>query len=315
MQMSFKGRVALVTGAGNGLGRAHAIGLAARGAKLVVNDFGGGLDGSGRSSGAAEAVVEHITSEGGEAIADGADVSDMVQVEAMVQRAKSVWGRVDILVNNAGILRDKTFLKLELSDFRAVLEVHLMGAVNCCKAVWQIMREQRYGRIAMTTSSSGLYGNYGQSNYGAAKAAVVGLMNVLHLEGAKYDIRVNALAPSAATRMTEGFIADKMWQLLEPESVTPGLLYLVSEGAPSRTILCAGAGAYAITRILETPGIYLPEGMRTPEAIAAKFADISDLTGARAFETAYEQTVKFAQMAADAKGIDLSARPAGPEHQ
>lgn len=305
MTIRFDDRVAIVTGAGNGLGRSHALGLAARGAKVVVNDFGGARDGTGGSSDAARAVVEEIWAAGGQAIADGANVAEFDQVQAMVERARAAWGRIDILINNAGILRDKTFAKMSLDDFRAVVEVHLLGAVNGCKAVWETMRAQGYGRIVMTSSSSGLYGNFGQANYGAAKAGVVGLMNVLHQEGEKYGIRVNTLAPTAATRMTQDLIPSDRLALMSPEAITPGVLYLVSEEAPSRTILCAGAGAFAVTRILETPGVYLAQEERTPEAIAARFAEISDLEGAQALPNAFAQTDKFVAMAARAEGIAL----------
>jgi len=307
MTIRFDGRVAIVTGAGNGLGRAHALGLAARGARVVVNDLGAARDGSGGSSAAAESVVEEIRAAGGEAMADGANVADFAQVQAMVARAKGAWGRVDILVNNAGILRDKSFAKMELADFRAVLDVHLMGSVHCTKAVWDTMREQNYGRIVMTTSSSGLYGNFGQSNYGAAKAGVVGLMNVLAQEGRKNDIRVNTLSPTAATRMTQDLIPPDMLALMTPESITPGLLYLVSEDAPTRTILCAGAGAFAVAQIIETHGAYFPEGERTPEAIAARFAEVADAAGAEALAGALQQTDKFVHMAAEAEGNSLGA--------
>ena len=308
MTIRFDGRVAIVTGAGNGLGRSHALGLAARGAKVVVVDFGGARDGTGGSSEAADKVVAEIVAGGGEAIAHGANVADPVQVQDMVAKTMAKWGRIDILVNNAGILRDKTFVKMELADFEAVVAVHLMGTVNCTKAVWEIMRNQNYGRIVFTSSSSGLYGNFGQSNYGAAKAAMVGLMNVLHLEGAKNDIRVNTLAPTAATRMTEDLMSKEALALLTPESITPGVLFLVSEKAPSRVILCAGAGAYARTIIYETDGIYLDEAERTPETIAARFEDISDASGQKALQGAFEQTTKFAMKAAAAKGITLPPR-------
>ena len=307
MTIRFDGRVAIVTGAGNGLGRAHALGLAARGARVVVNDLGAARDGSGGSSAAAEKVVEEIRAAGGEAMADGANVADFAQVQAMVARAKAEWGRIDILVNNAGILRDKSFAKMELADFRTVLDVHLMGSVHCTKAVWDTMREQNYGRIVMTTSSSGLYGNFGQSNYGAAKAGVVGLMNVLAQDGRKNDIRVNTLSPTAATRMTQDLIPPDMLALMTPESITPGLLYLVSDDAPTRTILCAGAGAFAVAQIIETQGAYFPEGERTPEAIAARFAEIADPAGAEALAGALQQTDKFVHMAAEAEGISLGA--------
>lgn len=308
MSIRFDGRVAIVTGAGTGLGRAHALGLAERGAKVVVNDLGAARDGTGGSSAAAQAVVEEIVAAGGEAIANGANVTEMAQVEAMVAQAVDAWGRVDILVNNAGILRDKTFAKMGLDDFRAVVEVHLMGSVNCTKAVWEIMRAQNYGRIVFTSSSSGLYGNFGQSNYGAAKAAMMGLMNVLHLEGAKNDIRVNALAPTAATRMTEELMPEEMLAILKPEAITPGVLFLVSEDAPSRVILCAGAGCFSRTLVTETQGIFLAEDERTPEAVAANFDAISDPDGEVTLTAAFEQTGKFARRAAKEMGIVLPER-------
>jgi NAD(P)-dependent dehydrogenase (short-subunit alcohol dehydrogenase family) len=308
MSIRFDGRVAIVTGAGNGLGRSHALGLASRGAKVVIVDFGGARDGTGGSSEAAEKVVAEIKSAGGEAIAHGANVADYAQVQDMVAKTMEKWGRIDILINNAGILRDKTFAKMELPDFEAVMAVHLMGTVNCTKAVWEIMRAQNYGRIVFTSSSSGLYGNFGQSNYGAAKSAMVGLMNVLHLEGAKNDIRVNTLAPTAATRMTSDLLPPDALQLLTPESITPGVLFLVSDKGPSRCILCAGAGAFARTMIYETEGIFLDEAERTPETIAARFDEISDPNGQKALAGAFEQTTKFAMKAAAAKGVVLPPR-------
>jgi NAD(P)-dependent dehydrogenase (short-subunit alcohol dehydrogenase family) len=289
----FDDRVAIVTGAGNGLGRSHALGLAARGAKVVVNDVGGALDGTGGSATAAGKVVAEIEALGGSAIADAADVTDFAAVAAMIERVKARWGRIDILVNNAGILRDKSFAKMELADFRAVMDVHVMGAVHCTKAVWDIMRAQNYGRIVFTSSSSGLYGNFGQANYGAAKAAMIGLMNVLHHEGQKNDIRVNILSPTAATRMTEQFLPDTDKALLISEAVTPGLLYLVGENAPSRVMLCAGAGCFARAELLETEGVYLTEDQRTPEAVARRFADISGRFGQRALADAWSQTKKY----------------------
>src|SRR5471030_1044083 len=252
MAIELSGKVAIVTGAGGGLGREHALALAARGAKVVVNDLGGARDGSGGSLSAAEKVVGEIVAAGGEGIANGASVTDYAAVETMVADAMKKWGRVDILVNNAGILRDKTFAKMEIADFRAVLDVHLMGAVHCTKAVWEIMRTQNYGRIVLTTSSTGLYGNFGQSNYGAAKMALVGLMQTLSIEGAKHDIRVNCLAPTAATRMTENLMSEAMLKLLEPEAVTPGLIALVADDAPTRAILCAGAGAFELASVTLT---------------------------------------------------------------
>src|SRR5258706_4187753 len=249
MTMRFDGRVAIVTGAGGGLGRQHALAIAARGAKVVVNDLGGTVDGNGGTPKAAQAVVDEIRAAGGEAIGNGASVTDPQAVQAMVEQALAAWGRVDILVNNAGILRDKSFAKMAIEDFRLVIEVHLMGAVNCTKAVWETMRAQNYGRIVMTTSSSGLFGNFGQANYGAAKMALVGLMQTLSIEGAKNDIRVNCLAPTAATRMTENLMPEAVLKLLQPEAVTPGLLALVADDAPTRAILCARAGAFERTHI------------------------------------------------------------------
>jgi len=308
MTIRFDGRVASVTGAGNGLGRAHALGLAARGAKVVVNDLGARRDGTGGSSEAAEKVVEEIKAQGGEAIANGANVSDLVAVQDMVDQTIAKWGRVDILVNNAGILRDKSFAKMELAAFRTVLDVHLWGSVVCTKAVWEIMRAQNYGRVVFTSSSSGIYGNFGQSNYGAAKMALVGLMNVLHLEGERNNIRVNVLSPTAATRMTEDLIPPDALALMTPESITPGLLYLVSEDAPSRVILCAGAGGFARTLIYETEGIHIPASERTPEEVAARFDEISDPSRQKMLTGAFQQTNKFVETAARAAGVSLRAR-------
>ena len=279
MTVRFDGRVAIVTGAGGGLGRLHALGLAARGAKVVVNDLGGTLDGSGGTPSAAQAVVDEIRTAGGDAIASGASVTDFAAVQTMVGEAMQRWGRVDILVNNAGILRDKSFTKMELADFKLVMDVHLMGAVHCCKAVWDIMRAQNYGRIVMTTSSSGLYGNCGQSNYGAAKMALVGLMQTLSIEGAKNNIRVNCLAPTAATRMTENLMPEAVLKQLEPSAVTPGLLALVSEDAPTRAILCAGAGSFERAHVTLTEGIFVGQPADAVEQVVARFGEISDRTG------------------------------------
>ncbi len=293
MKVDFTGQVAIVTGAGNGLGRSHALALAARGAKVVVNDLGRG----GENSEAALSVVEEIKAAGGEAMAHGANVADFEQVTDMVNKAVEAWGRVDILVNNAGILRDKTFAKMELDDFKLVVDVHLMGAVNCTKAVWELMRQQQYGRIVFTSSSSGIYGNFGQSNYGAAKMAVVGFMNTLVLEGAKYGIHVNTLAPTAATAMTQGLIEDKILEVMTPESVSAGLLTLCYKGAPTRTILCAGAGGYAQTRIYETDGIYLAPEDQTPENVIARMAEIGDSANQKELQNGGEQTMKFVNKA------------------
>ncbi|MBC7916946.1 MAG: SDR family NAD(P)-dependent oxidoreductase [Rhodoferax sp.] len=279
MTIDFKGRVAIVTGAGGGLGRQHALALAARGARVLVNDLGSACDGSGGSASAADAVVAEIRAAGGEALANGASVTDFAAVQAMVQQAMTAWGRVDILVNNAGILRDKTFGKMELADFELVLNVHLMGAVHCTKAVWAIMNAQKYGRIVMTTSSTGLYGNFGQSNYGAAKMALVGLMQTLSLEGAKNDIRVNCLAPTAATRMTQDLLPEAVLAALKPEAVVPAMLVLASQDAPRRTILCAGGGSFEVAHITLTEGVWLGTDAQTPERLAERLAEVCDRTG------------------------------------
>jgi NAD(P)-dependent dehydrogenase (short-subunit alcohol dehydrogenase family) len=304
MSIRYDGKVAIVTGSGGGLGRCHAIELAKRGAKVVINDLGGGVDGSGGSSEAARAVVAEIEALGGEAIANGANVAKYNEVEAMVKQAMDKWGRVDILVNNAGILRDKSFTKGSLEDFKLVLDVHLMGSVNCTKACWEIMREQAYGRIVVTTSSSGLYGNFGQANYGSAKMGVIGLMNTLAQEGAKYNIRINALAPTAATRMTEGLIPAEALALLTPETVTPAVLYMVSEDAPTKTIIAAGAGSFAVARIVESAGKWLPPEEQTPEGIAANWAAISSTEGENQPQAGFEQTVKMTGHAMAGLGLN-----------
>ena len=279
MTIRFDNRVAIVTGAGGGLGRAYALALAARGAKVVVNDLGGARDGSGSSLSAAQLVVDEITAAGGEAMANGASVSDEAAVEKMVAFVKERWGRIDILINNAGILRDKTFAKMTLDDFRQVVDVHLMGSVTCTKAVWEVMREQAYGRILMTTSSTGLYGNFGQANYGAAKLALVGFMKTLSIEGAKYNVKTNTIAPVAATRMTEDIMPAAMLGKMGPETVTPAALYLVSEDAPTNVVMNAGGGGFERAYVTLTRGIHVaPEDM-TPETIAARFEEISDRKG------------------------------------
>lgn len=266
MSIGFGGRVAIVTGAGGGLGREHALALAKRSAKVVVNDLGDG----------AQKVADEIKAAGGQAMAVSCSVTDFDAVQAMVKATMDTWGRVDILVNNAGILRDKSFSKMEMADFKLVVDVHLMGAVHCCKAVWDIMRAQKYGRIVNTTSSSGLYGNFGQSNYGAAKMALVGLMQTLSIEGAKDNIKVNCLAPTAATSMTEGLLPQAVLDKLAPAAVTPGLLYLVSEDAPSRVILNAGAGTFERAYITMTKGVHIGTGPDADDQVAAQFEAISD---------------------------------------
>jgi NAD(P)-dependent dehydrogenase (short-subunit alcohol dehydrogenase family) len=305
MTIRYDGKVAIVTGAGQGLGRSHAIELAKRGAKVVINDLGGSKDGTGGSSDAANSVVAEIVAMGGEAIANGANVAKYDEVEAMVKQTMDQWGRVDILVNNAGILRDKSFSKGTLEDFQLVVDVHLMGTVNCTKACWDIMRDQAYGRIVVTTSSSGLYGNFGQANYGAAKMGVIGMMNTLAQEGAKYNMKINALAPTAGTRMTEGLIPEKAFELLTPETVTPAVLFLVSEDAPTRTILGAGAGSFAVAKIVETNGMWLKPEDQTPEGIAANWETISSPEGQKVLNAGFEQTFNMLGMAAEGLGIKL----------
>jgi NAD(P)-dependent dehydrogenase (short-subunit alcohol dehydrogenase family) len=268
--MLLQGRVAIVTGAGGGLGRAHALYLASQGAKVVVNDL---------TQEAADRVAAEITAAGGAAIGVAASVTDEVGVVAMVDQVVARWGRIDILVSNAGILRDKTFAKMSLDDFRLVVDVHLMGAAVCAKAVWALMREQGYGRIVLTTSSSGLYGNFGQANYGAAKMALVGLMQTLAIEGEKYNVRVNCLAPTAATGMTEGVLSEESLRLLDPALVSPGLLPLVHDDAPTRAVLCAGAGHFAIANITLTEGRYIGGGSDAGEQLIRQWAGVTERAG------------------------------------
>jgi NAD(P)-dependent dehydrogenase (short-subunit alcohol dehydrogenase family) len=279
MSLDFTGRVAILTGAGGGLGKQHALALAARGAKVVVNDLGADVHGDGGSVSAAQAVVDEIRASGGEAMVNGASVTDYEAVKAMVQQTMDAWGRVDILVNNAGILRDKSFAKMEIADFRLVMDVHVMGAVHCTKAVWAIMQAQNYGRVVLTTSSSGLYGNFGQANYGAAKMALAGLMQTLSIEGEKHGIRVNCLAPTAATRMTEGLMPPEVLKALQPQAVVPAMLVMASEDAPNRTILCAGAGSFEAAHITLTQGLHLGLHDDTAEQLAAALAQVKDPAG------------------------------------
>ncbi|MGR3794232.1 SDR family NAD(P)-dependent oxidoreductase [Vannielia sp. SX4] len=290
----FDGQVAIVTGGAAGLGRSHALGLAARGARVLVADM---ADGAG--------VVSEIEAAGGTALATRTDVSDEASVAEMVAAAMSAWGQVDILVNNAGLLRDKSFAKMEISDWRRVIDVHLTGSALCTHALWPHFRERQYGRVVFTTSGSGLYGNFGQANYAAAKAGMIGLMNTLHLEGARYGIRVNCLAPTAATAMTDGLLPEDAAALLTPESITPGLLWLVSPDAPSRTILAAGGGVFSVARITETLGLNLADGEITPEAVAEGAALLTDPDGAEDLPDAFSQTRRFAAQAAEARGLPL----------
>ncbi len=280
------GRVAIVTGAGAGLGRAHARLLASRGAQVVVNDL---------HLAPAEAAVAEIRAAGGQAIAAAGSVTDEAAVQAMVAQTLAQWGRIDILVNNAGILRDKSFAKMTLDDFRLVVDVHLMGAVVCTKAVWDTMRAQQFGRIVFTTSSSGLFGNFGQSNYGAAKMALVGLMQTLALEGEKANVRVNCLAPTAATAMTEGILPAEVLAVLTPESVSPGLLFLVSEDAPTRAILNAGAGVFAASHVSLTAPVHIGTGLQAPEQVAAAWPRISDRADSTVPGSGMEQSMREVQ--------------------
>ncbi len=274
MTISFENRVAIVTGAGGGLGRAYALELAKRGAKVVVNDLGAARDGTGHSD-AALKVVEEIQAAGGTAMSNGGSVTEYEQMVEMVAKAKEAWGGVHVLINNAGILRDKSFTKMEMADFKLVVDVHLNGSANTTKAVWDLMREQNYGRILMTASSTGLFGNFGQSNYGAAKLGLAGLTKTLYLEGAKNNIRVNTIAPVAATRMTEDLgMPEAMFKALSPENVAPAALFLVSEDAPTNMIIGAGAGAFHAAYVTLTPGIALPHDQRTPEGVAAAWDQI-----------------------------------------
>ena len=305
--IDFTDRVAIITGAGGGLGRAYALALAERGAKVVVNDLGGDVHGEGGTASAAQLVVDEITAAGGQAMVDGNDITDEAAVDALVSSVIEKWGRIDVLINNAGILRDKSFAKMSTDDFRKVLEVHLMGSVNCTKAVWPHMAEAGYGRILMTTSTSGIYGNFGQSNYAAAKSGLVGLMNVLAIEGAKKDIRVNAIAPTAATRMTEDLLPQQVLDIMGPETIAPGALFMVSDQAPTKTILGAGAGMFAVSQMVESRGVYLPDGARTPEVVAERWNEIADLTDAQPLESAFEQTSKYAALAARELGLNLES--------
>ena len=296
MSIRFDGKVAIVTGAGGGIGKQHALELARRGAKVVVNDLGGSVDGSGASN-AAEEVVKQIKADGGEAISNGASVTDLDAVKDMVAQTMSEWGRVDILVNNAGILRDKSFHKVTLEDFDLVMDVHFQGSLNCTHTVFPIMREQEYGRIIFTSSSSGVFGNFGQTNYGAAKMAMVGLMNTLKIEGQNKNIYTNSITPVAYTRMTEGLIPEDFGKNLQPEYVTPAVIYLASEHAPNGAIMAAGAGVFTRIFVHETMGVSLGMGAdMTPENIHANWDQISDMTDARALQNGGEQTLKFFEL-------------------
>jgi len=292
-EIRFDGKVASVTGAGGGLGKQHALELAKRGAKVVVNDLGGSVDGTGGNSAAADAVVAEIKAAGGEAIANGASVTDDAGVAHLVKQTMDEWGRIDILIANAGILRDKSFSKMEIADFEAVMNVHVMGTVKPVKAIWEIMKAQNYGRVVVTTSSTGLYGNFGQANYGAAKLALIGFMNTMKIEGQKNNIHFNAISPVAATRMTENLMPPAMLEKLKPEYVTPGVVYLCSEEAPTGAILTAGAGVFSLAQIYETEGAYLGEDGLSVEEIRDNWSKITDPAGQQAYHQGGEQGAKI----------------------
>ena len=296
MTIRFDEKVAIVTGAGGGIGKQHALELARRGAKVVVNDLGGSVDGSGASD-AANQVVELIKSEGGEAISNGASVTDLNAVKSMVEQTMTEWGRIDILVNNAGILRDKSFHKVTLEDFNIVMDVHFQGSLNCTHTVFPIMRDQEYGRIIFTSSSSGVFGNFGQTNYGSAKMAMIGLMNTLKIEGQNKNVFTNSITPVAYTRMTEGLIPEDFGKNLQPEYVTPAVIYLASDDAPNGVIMAAGAGVFSRIFVHETMGVSLgmDEDM-TPENIQANWDKISNMEDARALQNGGEQTIKFFEL-------------------
>ena len=298
MTIKFDDKVVIVTGAGGGLGKSHALEFARRGAKVVVNDLGGSVDGSGGASDAANAVVEEIKAEGGEAIANGASVADQSSVQNMIDEVMSKWGRIDVLVNNAGILRDKSFHKISLEEFNAVMDVHFQGSVYTSHAVYPIMREQNFGRIIFTTSSGGLSGNFGQANYGAAKMAMIGLMNCLKIEGQKYNVHSSAVAPVALSRMTENLFPEGIGERFLPEYVTPAVIYLASDDAPNGAIIGAGAGVFTQFRIFETMGLALGTGDdMTPENIAAGWSSVADMDDARELFSGPEQTIKILEQA------------------
>jgi NAD(P)-dependent dehydrogenase (short-subunit alcohol dehydrogenase family) len=294
-EVRFDGRVAIVTGSGGGLGRSHALLLASRGAKVVVNDLGGAFDGTGAGTSMADKVVEEIRSAGGEAVPNYSGVDTWEGGQAIVKTAVDAFGKVDILINNAGILRDKSFMKMEEEDIDKVFAVHLKGAFNVTKAAFPIMRENNYGRIVMTTSATGLYGNFGQANYGAAKLGLVGFMNTLKLEGARYNILVNTIAPIAGTRMTATVMPPDMVEKLKPDYVSPIVAYMCSEDCTdSGIIFVAGAGYFSRAVMVEGPGITLDakKGI-TIEDIRDRLADIKKLEGAQPFNQSNEEIARL----------------------
>jgi NAD(P)-dependent dehydrogenase (short-subunit alcohol dehydrogenase family) len=305
MQIRFEGRVAIVTGAGAGLGRSHALTLARRGASIVVNDVGGTLQGAGASTRAADSVVAEIQALGGRAVASYDSVADPEGAKALIGRAVDAFGGVDILINNAGILRDKSFGKMDLQDFDDVVRVHLAGAAYCTHAAWPVMTARKFGRVVLTLSNSGLYGNFGQANYAAAKAGLIGLMNALKIEGARTNILVNAIAPMAATRMTESALSPEILSLFRPEYASAAVAYLCSESfnETGTIVACAGGHFWAV-RIVSAPGVQL-QGEPSPEAISSAWAAIADMSGARSFNSA-QQELAFVVEAAKGAGASAS---------
>ena len=294
MSIRFDDKVAIVTGAGGGLGKQYALELARRGAKVVVNDLGGDRTGQGASD-AAQQVVEEIEAAGGQAMANGASVTEYDQMVDMVAKAKEKWGGVHVLINNAGVLRDKTFAKMEPADFEFVVKVHLIGSAYATKACWETFREQNYGRVLMTASSTGLFGNFGQANYGAAKLGLAGLTKTLYLEGAKNNIKVNTLAPTAGTRMTEDLFPEQAFKAFAPERVVPAALFLVSEDAPTNAIVGAGAGVFQASYVTLTPGVALLGDDLSPEGVAAHWKEITDRTGEVVPESGSAQSMMIMQ--------------------